>query len=523
MLTFTRWYNYEHQHNQLRFVTLPQRHTGQDKSMKTIMMKKIIAQHRVARRCFSTGPVAAAYELKVNAGEVRRDDAQVALAAKFDALYESLALLPPVPVRTDDPTESSATSNSPLLLARSLASAQSFLRKKFHLWFFGTPPRGMYIYGPVGVGKSFLMDLFYASVTVPDDSCCHNNSHKHTKMTKRRVHFHEFMLDVHHRIFIYKQKHPRGDALPIIAQQLAQEAQLLCFDEFQVTDIADAMILKRLFSLLLDWNVVMVATSNRAPDALYKGGINRSLFLPFIDMLKDTSDIISMEDSKKDYRLESRADGQSYFWSNKDVHGDNSIHRDMQAQLEEIFGGTASGTEAEIIPVLFGRTVQVARLNDRCAWFDFSELCYQPLGAADYISLCRRFPVIIMERVPQLDANHLNEARRFVTLIDACYESRTRLVLAAQVPLDELFVDFEAQVESSDGDEELIVNDKGGNSSSFATTMIRTKEGKYYEWSATGRIGVSLAQFSSANDLAFSFRRAASRLVEMGGKEWGRQ
>ena len=497
--------------------------------MKTMKTMKMIAQHGVARRSFSTGPVAAAYELKVDAGEVRRDDAQVALAAKFDALHESLASLPPVPVRTDDPTESSCTSSSPLLLllSRSLASAQSFLRKKFHLWSFGPPPRGMYIYGSVGVGKSFLMDLFYASVTVPDDdSCCNNDSHshKHAKITKRRVHFHEFMLDVHHRIFVYKQKHPRGDAIPIIAQQLAQEAQLLCFDEFQVTDIADAMILKRLFLLLLlDWNVVVVATSNRPPDALYEGGINRSLFLPFIEILKHTSDIISMEDSRKDYRLETRAGGQSYFWSNKDVHGDNNINNNMQAQLEEIFGGTASGTEAEIIPVLFGRTVQVARLNDRCAWFDFSELCYQPLGAADYISLCRRFPVLIMDRVPQLDANHLNEARRFVTLIDACYESRTRLVLAAQVPLDELFVDFEAQVESIDGDEELFVSEKGGSSSSFATTMIRTKEGEYLEWSATGRIGVSLAQLSAANDLAFSFRRAASRLVEMGGKEWGRQ
>ncbi|UTW01445.1 cell division protein ZapE [Marinomonas rhizomae] len=490
------------------------------------MMKTLIAQHRVARRCFSTGPVSAAYELKVDAGELRRDDAQVALAAKFDALHETLASFPQVPVRTDDPSENSRTSRNPLLLllARSLASAQSFLRKKFHLWFFGPPPRGMYIHGTVGVGKSFLMDLFYASVTVPDDdSCCNNDSHKHAKITKRRVHFHEFMLDVHHRIFVYKQKRPRGDSLPIIAQQLAQEAQLLCLDEFQVTDIADAMILKRLFSLLLDWNVVVVATSNRSPDALYEGGINRSLFLPFIDMLKHTSDIISMEDSRKDYRLENRVCGQSYFWSNKDVHGDNNINKNIQAQLEEIFGGTASGTEAEIIPILFGRTVQVARLNDRCAWFDFSELCYQPLGAADYISLCCRFPVLIIDHVPQLDAKHLDEARRFVTLIDACYESHTRLVLAAQVPLDELFVDFEAQVESSDGDEELIVNEKGGNSSSFATTMIRTKDGKYFEWSATGRVGVSLAQFSAANDLAFSFRRAASRLEEMGGKEWGRQ
>ena len=479
----------------------------------------LIAKHRVARRSFSKGLVTEAYELKVDMGEMRRDDAQVALAAKFDALHESLTSLPPV--RSDESANSSFKNSSSLV--RCMVSAQSFLRKKFHLRSFGPPPQGIYIHGPVGVGKSFLMDLFHASVNVPDGSRCNNDSHKHTKITKRRVHFHEFMLDVHHRIFVYKQKHPRGDAIPIVAQQLAQEAQLLCFDEFQVTDVADAMILKRLFLLLLDRNVVIVATSNRSPDDLYKGGINRSLFLPFIDMLKHTFDIISMEGSTKDYRLETRADGQSYFWSSKDTHGDNNKIINIQAQLEEIFGDNASGTEGETIPVLYGGSVQVARLNDRCAWFDFYELCYQPLGAADYISLCDRFPLLIMDSVPQLDASHLNEARRFVTLIDACYESRTRLVLAAKVPLDELFVDFEAHVESSDEDGELIVSEKGGNSSSFATTMIRTKKGEYYEWSATGRIGVSLAQLSSANDLAFSFRRAASRLAEMGGKDWGRQ
>ena len=491
--------------------------------MKTVMDNKAL-QHSLVQRSSPKGPVTVAYESKVDAGEVRRDDAQFALAAKLDALHESLSSLPPVPVCIPKPKKSSSTSSSPLLLSlkRALASTQSFFQKNFDLWSFGSPPRGIYIHGPVGVGKSFLMDLFYASVNATEENqSCNKNSHKQAKTTKRRVHFHEFMLEVHHRIFVCKLKHPRDDALPIIAQQLAQEAQLLCFDEFQVTDVADAMILKRLFLLLLDLNVVVVATSNRAPEALYEGGINRSLFLPFIDMVKNTFDIISMENSSVDYRLETRADGQSYFWSNEDDFG--KINDNIQAQLEEIFGGYASGTEAEIIPVLFGRTVKVARLNDRCAWFNFSDLCCQPLGAADYISLCCRFPVIIMERVPQLDANHLNEARRFVTLIDACYESRTRLVLTARVPLDELFVDFEAHVESNDGDGELIVSDKGGNSSSFATTMIRTQKGEYYEWSATGRIGVSLAQFSSANDLAFSFRRAMSRLVEMGGKEWGRQ
>jgi protein AFG1 len=489
--------------------------------MMNTVMKNMDAQHRVARGPLQTGPVTAAYERKVDAGEVRRDAAQIALAAKLDALHESLGSLPPVPVRTAQPTESRSPGSSSLLVL--LQRARSSLRKKFHLWSFGLPPRGIYIHGTVGVGKSFLMDLFYASVNAPDDARRNSDGHRlnHAKITKRRVHFHEFMLEVHQRIFLYKQKHPRDDAIPIIAQQLAQEAQLLCFDEFQVTDVADAMILKRLFLSLLDLNVVAVATSNRSPDTLYEGGINRSLFLPFVELLKQRFDITSMEDSAKDYRLETRADGQSYFWSNKDAHGDSDSN--MQAQLNEIFGGTASETAAEVIPVHFGRTVQIARSNDRCAWFNFSELCYQPLGAADYISLCERFSVLIIDKVPQLNAHSLDETRRFVTLIDVCYESRTRLVIAAQVPLNELFVDFEAQTESSDGNEELIVSEKGGNSSSFATTMIRTKEGEYYEWSATGLTGASLAQLSGANDLAFSFRRALSRLVEMGGKEWGRQ
>ena len=163
--------------------------------MKAVM-KNMAAQHRVDRRSPSIGPVTAAYERKVDAGEVRRDEAQVALAAKFDALHQSLTSLPPVPVRSEKPIEGSSTSNSPLLVARSLVTVRSFLRKKFHLWSFGPPPRGIYIHGSVGVGKSFLMDLFYASVNAPDDSGFNNGSRslKHAKITKRRVHFHEFMV-----------------------------------------------------------------------------------------------------------------------------------------------------------------------------------------------------------------------------------------------------------------------------------------------------------------------------------------
>lgn len=161
-------------------------------------------------RFFYTCRVSAAYERKVDAGEIQRDEAQVALAAKLDALHGSISLLPPVAVRTDTSTNSCSTSINPLL------SVYSYFRNKFLSRSYGPPVRGIYIHGPVGVGKSFLMDLFYASVNVP--------------FTKRSDHFHEFMLDVHHRIFVYKQKHPRGDAIPIVAKQLAREAQLLCYD-----------------------------------------------------------------------------------------------------------------------------------------------------------------------------------------------------------------------------------------------------------------------------------------------------
>jgi protein AFG1 len=472
---------------------------------------------RIIRRCLSSGPVTAAYLRKVETGAVRKDVTQVALAGKLDSLRSELASLPAT--KNDTAQQLSATylsSTQGDALTRSIASA----KRKLKSLFSKPTPQGMYIYGSVGVGKSFLMDLFFDTI---DDTT-----------RKQRVHFNEFMLHVHDRIFQLKKLHPRQDVVPLVAMELLADAQVLCFDEFQVTDIADAMILKRVFDILFDvGGIVVVATSNRPPDDLYKGGINRSLFLPFIDTLKERCDVIAM-DSLHDYRRDIVESGASYFVGSKyDSH---------QQSLEAIFGINSSGDdelntarEEEIIPVMFGRTVKVARANEKCAWFGFKELCHKPLGAADYISICNHFPTLIVDQVPQLGANFYNEARRFVTLIDACYELRTRLVIAAEVPLNELFVDFDAAVESTDGDEELeetpqhnlssesFLSGEGGSSSSFSTTMIRTKDGGDMEWSATGRVGVSLAQLSAVNDVSFSFKRAASRLAEMSGTQWGRK
>ena len=405
------------------------------------------------------------------------------------------------------------------------------------------------VHGSVGVGKTHTMDLFF--------EVCEQTGAT-SKRRQRRAHFHEFMLDVHERIHALKKDHPLVDPIPPIALQIAKESQLLCFDEFQVTDIADAMIMKRLFSLLFDIGVVVVSTSNRPPDALYEGGLNRSQFLPFIEILKGRCEVVSM-DEQHDYRKDTIIPEQpySFFYPNGSTETSASLERIFQESAE---GPGDEAGAVETVPVMMGRQVHVRRANAHCGWFTFNDLCHQPLGAADYISISKRFPVVIVEDVPQLGASYYNEARRFVTMIDAFYEAKCRLVIASRVPLKTLFVSFEAIVESTDGDEEIAiekptvlpvpvsiagssagsspivketaiqqqngdeeswVSGEGGSSSSSSTTMIRTKDGDM-EWSATGRIGVSLAQLSAVKDVVFSFKRAESRMIEMSGESWGR-
>jgi protein AFG1 len=551
------------------------------------------------------GPVTAAYQRLVEEGTIRRDEEQVALASRLDALHRSLQ-------DTDSqvpPSEQLVVRPEPFSLQSSIRHRQTNRRRRKNdprqpppvpplsqitMQLFYTfsniilgqlnkfflqpkpPPRGLYIYGSVGVGKSRLMDLFYETATFNTQQ-----QQQRRRRGRRRAHFHEFMLDVHDRIHHFKQRHPQQDPIPPVALSLAQDARILCFDEFQVTDIADAMILRRLFGILFEqYGVVVVATSNRAPEDLYQGGLNRHLFLPFIDVLQTHCEVFGMT-GQHDYRRDneysnmsttakSRNQQQSYFCPHHDNNDDDdhgigsgttttSIAKQQEQEqhqqaLNEIFQlGKSQGNNqnnefnssnddtsldwtSEAVPVRMGRTVQVPRSNETCAWFDFRSLCHQPLGAADYLALCERYSTIIVDDVPQLGAAHFNEARRFVTLVDAVYENRetTRLVLAAQVPLDQLFVEFDTTVETSDGDEEIAqeegkdvdeqqqqeddtmwVKGEGGSSSSSSTTMIRTKEGGEMEWSATGRVGVSLAQLSAVRDVAFSFRRAESRLVEM--------
>ncbi|HEX3974507.1 MAG TPA: cell division protein ZapE, partial [Stellaceae bacterium] len=283
------------------------------------------------------------------------------------------------------------------------------------------PPKGLYIYGRVGRGKSMLMDAFFA--TVPG-----------TK--KRRVHFFAFMADVHARI--HARRAEKGDPIVPVAQDLANEATLLCFDEFHVVDIADAMILGRLFAALFAAGVVVVATSNREPDRLYEGGLQRERFLPFIDLLKERLDVIEL-DGPRDYRLQ-RFKGRQVYFTPPDAKA--------KVALAQAFADLTDGAtpERETLTVL-GRELEVPRAAKNVAWFTFEELCMKALGPNDYLALVGRYHTFILDGIPTLNFERRNEAKRFNIFIDTLYDAHGNLVCSAEAPPQELYTEGDGSFE----------------------------------------------------------------------------
>jgi len=284
-------------------------------------------------------------------------------------------------------------------------------------WFFSrktSKPKGLYLWGGVGRGKSMLMDWFYETTPVS---------------AKQRVHFHAFMLDVHQRITHYR-KSKEGDPIKPVAEDIAETAELLCFDEFHVTDITDAMILSRLFEALWSRGVVVVATSNRPPDDLYKNGLNRALFEPFIKMMSEHL-IIHEFSGDTDHRLRQLTAAPVYY---------SPLGAESEAALDAAWQrltGAAKGRETVL--KVQGRDLVLKQTAAGVARTSFNRLCAQPLGAADYLRLSHAFQTLILEKVPQMGPEKRNEAKRFVTLIDALYETRTKLIMSAEVVPHELY------------------------------------------------------------------------------------
>ncbi|OCJ03073.1 ATPase [Rhizobium sp. AC44/96] len=272
--------------------------------------------------------------------------------------------------------------------------------------------KGLYIYGSVGRGKTMLMDMFFEMAPCAK---------------KRRAHFHEFMADVHNRIAAHRLKLKNGetkqaDPIPVVAGALYDEAELLCFDEFTVTDIADAMILSRLFSELFRRGCVLVATSNVEPKNLYMDGLNRSLFLPFLDLLATHVDVVSL-DSPTDYRME-KVDSLPVYLTPLDERADMAMDASWTQALH--------GRKAKPLELpMKGRSIHVPLAADRLARFSFADLCEKPLGAADFLAISERFDAIFLDHVPLLGPDKRNQIKRFIILIDTLYDHAVRLYVSA--------------------------------------------------------------------------------------------
>jgi cell division protein ZapE len=335
------------------------------------------------------GPLPA-YRAMVAAGDLAPDPSQAMAAERLQALWSQLRDYEPTPAQ---------------------GRFSRLLRRK------PAAPRGLYLVGEVGRGKSMLMDLFFDTAEVA---------------RKQRIHFHRFMQNAHARVHQWRRETPGGsDPIPPLADSIAAEASLLCFDEFQVNDIADAMILGRLFQALFDRGVVVVATSNIAPDDLFKGQPGRDAFLPFIELIKQRLDVVMM-DAGRDFRRE-RMRGLRTWYVPADGRADRALD-DAFARLT----GDAVGKPVTL--TVMGRALHVPLAADGVARFDFDLLCGTPLGAGDYLAIATTFHTLILDGIPRLSPDNYDIARRFIVLVDTLYDQRVKLIASAAAQPDQLYM-----------------------------------------------------------------------------------
>ena len=367
------------------------------------------------------GPLPA-YRARVAHGELAPDGAQEAAAVRLQALWEQLRGYDPAPP---------APVARPGLLGR-LFGAKPVAAPR--------PPKGLYLVGQVGRGKSMLMDLFFAEADVA---------------RRRRIHFHRFIQEAHARFHAHKREHPEiEDPIPPLADRIAAEAALLCFDEFQVHDIADAMILGRLFQALFDRGVVTVATSNTAPDDLFRGQPGRDAFLPFIGILNAHVDV-HLLDSARDFRRQRMRAFATW-------HVPPDGRADLA--LDDVFQTMGGGeTPHPMDLTVMGRKLRVPLAAGRVARFDFEALCGEALGAGDYLAIAERFHTVVLDGVPRLSPDNFDKARRFIVLVDTLYDHRVKLYASAEAMPDQLYM-------------------RGENAQMFERTASRLDEMQSEEW-----------------------------------------
>ncbi len=327
------------------------------------------------------------YNAALASERIRADEAQRKAAEAFELLYQQL-MMPSTPLK----------------------------RRWLRLKRAEENPSGLYVWGDVGRGKSMLMDLFVEAIS---DKC-----------PTRRVHFHAFMRDVHQRLFAYRKAHG-GEAMEQVIAELVGQVRVLCLDELQVTDVTDAMILARLFAGLMDAGVTVLFTSNRAPSDLYQGGLQRDQFLKFVELLVARMPILRI-DGPEDFRLaQLKAMQHTYMYPRDEV---------ADEYLLQTWDRLTGGAPSEPLRIeVDGRVLRVDKHSHGVAWLTFAELCMRPLGSGDYLELCRYCHTVILQGIPRLTREDRNEAKRFVTLIDALYDHRVKLIATAETPPEGIY------------------------------------------------------------------------------------
>ncbi|KAM5362013.1 hypothetical protein ACJZ2D_012763 [Fusarium nematophilum] len=420
------------------------------------------------------------YDRRVEVGKLRNDEHQRGIIQNLQNLHGELRNYDAPPVKHPSLESLKPAKKSVFSSLFSKGAAKSPIGE-----IPSRLPRGLYLYGDVGCGKTMLMDLLYE--TLPG-----------AVKTKTRIHFNNFMQDVHKRLHRIKMEHGNDiDGIPYITADIAQQANVLCFDEFQCTDVADAMILRRLLESLMSHGVVLVTTSNRHPDELYKNGVQRESFIPAIELLKNRLHVINL-DSPTDYRKIPRPPSDVYH---------TSLDSHAHAHAEKWFRFLGDPEQPEPRPEVqkvWGREIYVPRVSGRAAWFTFDELIRQPKSAADYLELVRAYEAFIVTDIPGMTHQQRDLARRFITFIDVVYEGNAKLVLTTEKPLTELFV-------SRDEIAESLLNQgvKHDQAAEAANHDLEHHVDKLKD-----------SNLFAGSEEAFAFARALSRLRHMESKEW---